>query len=606
MNVLKNPAEGKHMLLIKRITPAIVQIIRFSLFSRKLIQLIVLLALCTCLCTQAQELTWTSPNARIPFSSYEEGCAHSIANYCSFVPSSGCISASPGAFGYYHNGGRPYATCVGTATFEYMDGDIRKTRTMTDILDAVYSAPVGYVLTDPLDNPPLQQCAGNPIEVGTGMKVQQEEDVPARGIGQISFSRAYTYRIASAQAIWRNNYQNSLQLLTSLNTDSYRFKSPQYPGKASACLSGWQNIRANITAGWAVNATATHDGDICKIKVNGTTVRNMAVVKNVFISASAESNSINLLRFNGVVHSYVKNGANWYSLDGTAGVLERVNSGNVVWRYQNGATIEEYSATGKLISISANNGMKQELFYDATGGLLSRVKDSTGRELLFAYTGNQLSSLTVDGNKTTSYTYNAAGLITQVTRPDNTTRVYHYEDTRFPTALTGITDERGARYATWTYDAQGRAISSEHAGGAEKTLLAFNADGSTTVTNALNKQTIYRFADIAGARRVTKVEGQPTANCIGANQDYTYTPEGWIASKTDWKGIKTTFTYNAAGQEISRTEAFGTPEARTTTTEWHPTLFVKTKITEPEKETIYSYDINGRLVNQLIQSITVQ
>ena len=250
--------------------------------------------------------------------------------------------------------------------------------------------------------------------------------------------------------------------------------------------------------------------------------------------------------------------------------------------------------------------MKQELFYDANSGLLSRVKDSTGRELLFAYTGNQISSVTVDGNKTTSYTYNASGLITQVTRPDNTTRIYHYEDTRFPTALTGITDERGARYATWTYDAQGRAISSEHAGGAEKTLLTFNADGSTTVTNALNKQTIYRFADIAGARRVTKVEGQPTANCAGANQDYTYTPEGWIASKTDWKGIKTTFTYNTVGQEISRTEAFGTSDARTVTTEWHPTLFVKTKITEPEKETIYTYDANGRLLNQTVQSISAQ
>jgi len=149
---------------------------------------------------------------------------------------------------------------------------------------------------------------------------------------------------------------------------------------------------------------------------------------------------------------------------------------------------------------------------------------------------------------------------------------------------------------------QGRAISSEHAGGAEKTLLAFNADGSTTVTNALNKQTIYRFDDIAGARRVTKVEGQPTANCIGANQDYTYTPEGWIASKTDWNGIQTTYTYNTAGQEISRTEAFGTPEARTITTEWHPTLYVKTKITEPEHETIYNYNSNGRLLTKIIHA----
>src|SRR5690606_26020131 len=164
-----------------------------------------------------------------------------------------------------------------------------------------------------------------------------------------------------------------------------------------------------------------------------------------------------------------------------------------------------------------------------------------------------------------------------VQRPDQAQRIYHYEDSRFPTYLTGITDERGVRYATWTYDDQGRAISSEHAGGTDKTLLAFNADGSTTVTNPLGKQTTYHFDDIAGARRVTQVEGHATTSCEGANQNYTYTPEGWLASKTDWKGNTTTYSYNTFGQEISRTEASGTPEARTITTEWHPDFYVKTR-----------------------------
>jgi YD repeat-containing protein len=242
---------------------------------------------------------------------------------------------------------------------------------------------------------------------------------------------------------------------------------------------------------------------------------------------------------------------------------------------------------------------------ESANGNVVEVDYNLGNRAVFNYSDNSLLSITF-GARNVSYTYNENNMITGVQRANGERRKYHYEDTRFPTALTGITDERGARYATWTYDAQGRAISSEHAGGAEKTLLAFNADGSTTVTNALNKKTIYRFDDIAGARRVTKVEGQPTTNCIGANQDYTYTAEGWIASKTDWKGIKTTFAYNTAGQEISRIEAFGTPESRTITTDWHPTLLVKTKITEPEKETVYNYDANGKLLNQSIRSITVQ
>lgn len=550
-------------------------------------------------------LAWVSPNARIPFPSYEEGCAYSIANYCSFVPGSGCISVSPGAVEFFENNGRPYATCGGSASFEYLDGGIKKIRIFSSpTLDAVYSAPIGYVLTDPPTEPGPQQCAGNPIDIGGGSKIQLEEDVNAKQEGQLSFRREYSSKLFVLPA-WRHNYQNSIQLLAPLDPSSYRFKSAPYSDKGTACVSGWMSIRNNINDGWVNRAVAIHQGDVCKILVDGKVVKNLGILKNVFVSSPAAAEAVNLVRFNGVVQTYVELNGSWRSLEGRSGILRKVAYGDIAWRYTapNG-DIEDYNADGKLLSITASNGMKQELFYDATTGQLGRVKDSANRELVFAYTGNQISSLTVDGNKTTSYAYNSLGLITTVTRPDNTTRIYHYEDSRFPTALTGITDERGKRYATWAYDAQGRAISSEHAGGADKTLLTFNADGSTTVTNALNKKTIYRFDDIAGARRVVKVEGQPTANCAGANQDYTYTAEGWVASKTDWKGIKTIYQYNTIGQETSRTEAYGTAEARTITTEWHPTLYLKTKVTEPTQETTFNYDANGRLLNQSVRALT--
>jgi YD repeat-containing protein len=82
---------------------------------------------------------------------------------------------------------------------------------------------------------------------------------------------------------------------------------------------------------------------------------------------------------------------------------------------------------------------------------------------------------------------------------------------------TGITDERGVRYATWTYDTQGRTISSQHAGGADNTSLVFNPDGSIHVTNALEKQTTYSFTMLNNVPRVTMGEGHPTASCAGAN-----------------------------------------------------------------------------------------
>jgi len=467
-----------------------------------------------------------------------------------------------------------------------------------------------YVAGAPPINPTPQCSVGNPIDTSTGTKIQKETDIYSRGINQVNFDRTYNNGNKSDHSLWFNPYQKSLRVITPEKIIIGGKKSSPYTSKSQACTSGWSEIKSNITESWAQGTTAQYVNDTCQVKRNNIIVRNIPILPDLnHLYIYLKPGSIQLVRENGSIYSFgLSTNDQYRELNGERGQLTAIsNSAPIAWRFKtNSGDIEDYNADGKLLSITASNGMKQELFYDATSDLLFRVKDSTNRELLFAYTDNQISSVTVDGNKTTSYTYNALGLITKVTRPDSTTRIYHYEDSRFPTALTGITDERSARYATWAYDAQGRAISSEHAGGAEKTMLAFNADGSTTVTNALNKQTIYRFADIAGARRVTKVEGQPTANCIGANQDYTYTPEGWIASKTDWKGIKTTFTYNALGQEISRTEAFATPEARTVTTEWHPTFFVKTKVTEPEKETIYSYDANGRLLNQSTQSISAQ
>jgi YD repeat-containing protein len=96
---------------------------------------------------------------------------------------------------------------------------------------------------------------------------------------------------------------------------------------------------------------------------------------------------------------------------------------------------------------------------------------------------------------------------------------------------------------------------------------------------------------------MTQVEGLPSQNCASANQAYTYDANGFMASKTDWKGSVTTYTHNDRGLETSRTEASGTPQARTITTEWHVTLNLRTKITEPERETVFAYDTQGRLTS---------
>jgi YD repeat-containing protein len=269
--------------------------------------------------------------------------------------------------------------------------------------------------------------------------------------------------------------------------------------------------------------------------------------------------------------------------------------------------------------ISADN----ERFIFDTAGMLTQWSNAHGAVHQFAYAGSQITVTDNLGNSLTltedadhqpltltapgvqiTYGYNANKRLTSVTRVmggQTTQRQFHYEDPRNTSWLTGITDERGVRYATWRYDDKGRAISSEHADGADKVTVAYNADGTVSVTNELGKVAKYSFKYIKGVNRITSIQGEPSANCPNSNSSFTYDSNGLLKTKTDNKGHLTTYGYNARGLEISRTEASGKPEARTITTDWHPTLFLPAVVTEPDRITTYHYDDQGRQLSRTVR-----
>lgn len=201
-------------------------------------------------------------------------------------------------------------------------------------------------------------------------------------------------------------------------------------------------------------------------------------------------------------------------------------------------------------------------------------------------------------------------VLSKITYPDNSTTTYLYENAKYPLALTGLIDGKNLRYATWEYDIKGRAVSSEHANGAEKWFFDYTGVDSgqrkISVTNPLGKETIYTFNVVGGKRLVTRVDGVQTSYCGAASKMNEYFNDGRLRLKTDWKGNTTTYSYNTFGQEISRTEAFGTPQARTITTEWHPDFYVKTRVVEGGKETLFTYDDSGRLLSATVNPLPIQ
>src|SRR4029077_2282190 len=89
-----------------------------------------------------------------------------------------------------------------------------------------------------------------------------------------------------------------------------------------------------------------------------------------------------------------------------------------------------------------------------------------------------------------AFAYDANGHPASITFPDTKVRTFLYNESAFtqgaalPDSLTGIVDESGARFATFGYDTQGRAVSTEHAGGAERKTFIYTSPSATTITDA--------------------------------------------------------------------------------------------------------------------------
>lgn len=315
-------------------------------------------------------------------------------------------------------------------------------------------------------------------------------------------------------------------------------------------------------------------------------------------TAGNTSAPITAMREDGTSRVFRKSGSTWTtfgSRDTVAGLSD--GAGTLTgWQYTVAETgaVETYGTNGKLLSVRERNGRTTTLIYSPSHQLM-QITAPTGRKLTFAYDlQGRIISITAPDGAITQYAYNANGMLTTVTWPGNVTRQYVYEDARFPTALTGVIDEAGVRYATYAYDDQGRAITSELTGGTDRYQFQYQTNGQTTVLTPDGGSSVYSFLKQNGVLLPTGVSA-PCPLCGSTAQSANYDTSGNATSKVGYDGGTTTYAYDAQGRETQRVEAAGTPNARTITTEWHPTWRLPTKIASPGRIDGFTYDDKGQL-----------
>jgi len=283
--------------------------------------------------------------------------------------------------------------------------------------------------------------------------------------------------------------------------------------------------------------------------------------------------------------------------------------------------LNELLATGryesKLIWIKSPSGLKQIYTFD-TAGRIETITDHAGRTLTYTYYEDgtdRIHTITVPGDRTFSYEYDGVGNLWKVYFPDDTPgnpadnpyRQYHYENVDFVNHLTGITDENGDRYATFGYNADGDAISSEHAGGAssiEVVEYAGDSDEShITVRNSAGRDSVYHYQMVgSGASAINLligIDGESTDNCVASNSTIAYDANYFIDYIKDGRDFYTDYTYDAQGFERAREEAMimsgptliPTDDSCVTETDWTTSGQVE-EVRREGITTTYTYENN--------------
>jgi len=282
------------------------------------------------------------------------------------------------------------------------------------------------------------------------------------------------------------------------------------------------------------------------------------------------------------------------------------------WRLSTSSRLEWFDDLGRLSAYEVS-GRLYRLDYCTPSdvqagscpapGKLLRVRSPSGRELGFEYVsattakpgddGLRIARIGSAGAWLVEYVYDTAGRLTHASKGgvgagEGVQYLYGESDRVCRNAagqaiagcnpalwgnkLTGIIDEAGQRFATYSYDESGRTTTSEHAGGAGRVTHTYNTSGSVAVALPTGASKLYEFSSEA-FRWPTRIALSSTdGSNAGVSTAQYYNGRIWW--RQNERGYRTDYEHDSF-QEISRIEGRTsgqgvTPVTRKIQTDWNP------------------------------------
>ncbi len=282
-------------------------------------------------------------------------------------------------------------------------------------------------------------------------------------------------------------------------------------------------------------------------------------------------------------------------------------------------------------------------------GLPLSYTDPNGRSTSFSYAANNINLLTVQQQTSSGpptyatigtftyntkhepltytgadgqvwhYTYNAAGQLTTITDPNSGVTTYNYDSIG---RLSSVQDANRQTFLTLTYDSADRVRTRTDSQGYTLTYTYDNLDRVTQIlypdgttdlydytfqsgslrgtpslelrkhTDRLGRVTTYGYD--ADRRMTSKTE--PISNGVNRTTSYDYYENGVLKDITDANGNVTHWNIDIQSRPVSKTYAYGTPNAETETLTYEPTTSRLMSLTDALAEVKnYSYGLDNRL-----------
>ncbi|WP_235582388.1 hypothetical protein [Rhizobacter sp. Root16D2] len=317
--------------------------------------------------------------------------------------------------------------------------------------------------------------------------------------------------------------------------------------------------------------------------------------------------------------------------------------GSILYTDSTNNVQETYTSAGRLTAMAWPDRTRIDFSYsDASTptsvapfpGLLIQAIDNRGHSVSFAYTAGpdssaRLGTITDAGGQVTTLVFDGQDNLAGIAWPDGTTKTLLYERTDLPWALTGVTDERGVRYSTFGYDAEGRAISTEHANGVDRYTVSYATPPSVRVTEQRDGGYLARSYDWIAPQGMVMTEpsGQTTtwsslslngknyfadqaqpagAGSLQSSRSQSYDANGNIASRDNFNGTRSCYLNDlvrnvataavaglSPGQNcaaVTTTNAGLPAGAVKTSTQWHPDWSLPIRVATPGQITTSVYN----------------